>query len=192
MPDEQVVADGEIMASLRAGSPTAMSELYQRHGRAAFMLAYSMLREQGAAEDIVQEAFLTLWRKADQYRPDHASLRTWLLTIVRNRTIDHLRSSKRARTDLPLLEELGETLGDGQAGGMAQQVERDIEGQRVRAIVAGLPEDQRRTVELVYFGGYTYEEAARLTNTPLGTVKSRLRAAFARLRPLLAEERVGL
>lgn len=177
------------MASLRAGSPTAMSELYQRHGRAAFMLAYSMLREQGAAEDIVQEAFLTLWRKADQYRPENATLRTWLLTIVRNRTIDHLRATKRARTDLPLLEELGDTLGDAQAGEMAQQVERELAGQRVRAIVADLPEDQRRAIELVYFGGYTYEETARLTGAPLGTVKSRLRAAFARLRPLLAEEK---
>ncbi len=189
MPDNPGEADTELMASLRAGSPTAMSELYQRHGRAAFMLAYSMLREQGAAEDIVQEAFLTLWRKGDQYRPENATLRTWLLTIVRNRTIDHLRATKRARTDLPLLEELGETLGDAQAGEMAQQVERELAGQRVRAIVASLPEDQRRAIELVYFGGYTYEETARLTGAPLGTVKSRLRAAFARLRPLLAEEK---
>ncbi len=189
MQDATAIADVELMAALRAGSSEAMSALYNRHGRAAYLLAFMMLREQGAAEDVVQDAFLTVWRKADQYDAAQASLRTWLLTIVRNRTIDVLRSGKRQRTELPLLEGLEETVGAEARSEMATGVEDGLVRARVRQVVAELPSDQRRTIELIYFGGYTYEEAARLTNAPLGTVKSRLRAAFAKLRPLLATER---
>jgi RNA polymerase sigma-70 factor (ECF subfamily) len=147
------------------------------------------MREQGAAEDIVQDAFLALWRKSGQYDERFASLRTWFLTIVRNRAIDVLRSGRRQRMDLPLLEEIEETAGEGARTEMAEGVEEALLRERVREVVAGLPLEQRRTVELIYFGGYTYEEAARLTDAPLGTVKSRLRSAFQKLRPLLASER---
>ena len=181
--------DGELVRDLLAGSSEAMRQIYSRHGRAAYLLAYTMLREQGAAEDIVQEAFLTVWRKSEQYDERQASLRTWILTIVRNRSIDLLRSGKHRRTELPLLEELEETANPEAGASVSGLVEDELSRRAVAEAVAQLPEDQRRTIELVYFGGYTYEEAARLTDAPLGTVKSRLRAAFQKLRPLLASER---
>lgn len=183
------LSDEELIRDLGVGNADAMGELYARHGRPAYLLAYTMLRDEGVAEDVVQDSFLAVWRKAEQFDAGYGSLRTWLLSIVRNRAIDVIRSGRRQRLDLPLLDELEETAAAGGRANVSEQVERAFSRKAVADAVAGLPEDQRRTVQLIYFGGYTYEEAARLTNTPLGTVKSRLRAAFQKLRPLLAEER---
>jgi RNA polymerase sigma-70 factor (ECF subfamily) len=163
----------------------ALAELYDRHGAVAHGVAYRILGERSAAEDVVQEAFLAAWRHAAGYRPERGSARAWLLTIVHHAAIDrHRRRRKREATDVPF---------DDVAFGMASRGDDPftaaasaIEAEQVRGALAGLPVEQRRAIELAFFGGLTHQEVAERTGEPLGTVKGRMRLGLKKLSVLLA------
>ncbi|MGH2586016.1 MAG: RNA polymerase sigma factor [Dehalococcoidia bacterium] len=178
--------DEVLLDRLTRQDTTALDALYTRYGRMAFALAYRVLGSPEAAEDVVQEAFLSIWRHAESYQQARGHARGWLLTVVRNRAIDALR----AREARP---KVGATLDDIQSlpadsGDPADEALRLADAATVRTALASLPPEQRETVELAFFSGLSYPEVAERTSTPLGTVKSRMRLALERLRGLLLAE----
>ncbi len=160
------------------GSPESAAMLYDRYGTLAYTLAYRIVQDRGIAEDVVQEAFLAVWRNADRYDVARGSVRTWLCQIVRNRALDRLRgTSRRAREDRSL-DDLVSLASSADV--VADVLQRD-EGRSVAAAVAALPAGQREAIQLAYYGGYSQTEIATRTGLPLGTVKGRTRAALRAL-----------
>jgi RNA polymerase sigma-70 factor (ECF subfamily) len=179
-------SDEDVLAAVQARDDAALAELYDRYGRLAFGLAYRILGERGVAEDVVQEAFLAVWRRADSYRTDRGSVRGWLMSIVHNASIDRRRGRfKREQGDVAL-DELAFKL-ETDADETFATVAEGIVAEQVRRALTGLPEEQRQAIELAYFGGLTQQEIAVRTGTPLGTVKSRLRLGLHKLRGLLQD-----
>jgi RNA polymerase sigma-70 factor, ECF subfamily len=183
--DIRNLADEEAMQLVGDGNPRAFELVYDRHGGAAFSLAYRMVGNRVAAEDIVQEAFLSIWRSRLRYDQSRGSVRTWVLGIVHNRAIDALRrgaTHDRKRETLDGVEERLEA-------GVRTDVEaaRRDEARTVRSALDTLPEDQRRTIELAYFGGFSHSQIAELLDQPIGTVKGRMRLGLDKLRRQLAE-----
>ena len=173
------------MALVQRGDARAFEAIYDRHSPAAFSLAYRIAGSRNAAEDIVQEAFLSVWRSGVRYKPERGNLRSWLLSVVHNRAIDWLRRSAvhtRRQVDAEGIEErkAAPELTDVEA------VRRD-EAQTVRSAMERLPQDQLRVVELAYFGGFTHSQIAELLGEPLGTVKGRMRLALDKMRDGLGE-----
>ncbi len=166
----------------------AFSALYDRHGAQAFAVAYRIVGIPEAAEEVVQDAFLTIWRRADQYAPARGEVRTWLLTIVRNRAIDQLRSRQSGPRVAATIEDVGATLAA--PDDTSTSALRELDAKVVRAAVAGLPALQREVVTLAYFDGLSYPEVAARTGAPLGTVKSRMYLALTRLRGALVSDQV--
>lgn len=181
------VSDQALLARLVSRDEEALAALYDLHGRTAFSLAYRMVGDGETAEEVVQEAFLAVWRRAETYRPERGTVRGWLLTVVRNRAVDVLRARDgRTRDGTPAarpvsIDDLALAAGDDPE----EEVVRAATGAAVRAAVAELPPAQREVIELAYFGGLAYPEVAARTGVPLGTVKSRMRLALARLRATL-------
>jgi RNA polymerase sigma-70 factor (ECF subfamily) len=145
----------------------------------AYSLAYRMMGERQAAEDLVQESFLKMWRAAGSYRVERASVRTWVLSIVRNRGIDHLRSSASRRRTQDKVEAQTPASQPSEAFGEAW---RNSQGEQVREALRGLPQEQLKVLELAYFSGYTHTEIAGLLDLPLGTVKGRMRLGLKKVR----------
>lgn len=178
-------SDADLLTAIQRRDDGALAELYDRHGAVAHGVAYRILGERSAAEDVVQEAFLSAWRHAAGYRPERGSARAWLLTIVHHAAIDrHRRRHKREGTDVPL---------DDVAFGLASRGDdpftaaaSGIEAEQVRGALAGLPGEQRRAIELAFFGGLTHQEVAERTGEPLGTIKGRMRLGLKKLSVLLA------
>jgi RNA polymerase sigma-70 factor, ECF subfamily len=158
----------------------ALESLYEAYHRQAIGLAYRLLGDRGDAEDVVQDAFLALWRSMDRYDPERGSVRTWLLTIVRNRALDVLRS-RRAHPASPLDESV--PFADGTD--LVRLVEARIDGARARNALAELPDEQRRTIEMAYLAGLSHSQIASRTDEPLGTIKGRVRLGLQRLRLIL-------
>lgn len=184
--DDQAVTDETLLARLRSQDEWALSALYDRHGRLAFSLAYRIVGNPETAEDVVQEAFLSIWRRAQTYRPERGSVRNWLLSVVRNRAIDVVRGRATSPATM-LVDDLPLVAPDSPE----TEAIRAAEGRTVRAALAELPPEQREVVELAYFGGLAYPEVAARTGVPLGTIKSRMRLALERLRALLAAHELG-
>jgi RNA polymerase sigma-70 factor, ECF subfamily len=183
--DLRDLADEEVMQLVQSGNPRAFELVYDRHGGAAFSLAYRMVGNRGAAEDIVQEAFLSIWRSRLRYDQARGSVRTWVLGIVHNRTIDSLRRSMvhdRRRETMEGVEERQEAPERTEV-----EVARREEARSIRDALLTLPDEQRKTIELAYFGGFTQSELADRLGQPLGTIKSRMFAGLTRLRELLSE-----
>ena len=174
------LADEELMQLVRRGEPDAFEVVYERHSNAAFSLAYRMCGTRPAAEDVVQEAFVSLWRSGARYDPTRGSVRTWVLGIVHNRAIDALRRSvvhDRRRASDEGIEERFE------AGERTEvEVARRDEAAEVRAALQTLPAEQSRVIDLAYFGGFTHTEIASMLDTPIGTVKGRMRLGLEKLR----------
>jgi RNA polymerase sigma-70 factor (ECF subfamily) len=178
--------DEDVLAAVQGRDDGALAELYDRYGRLAFGLAYRILGERGVAEDVVQETFLAVWRRAGSYRAERGSVRGWLMSIVHNAAIDRRRGRfKREQSDVAL-DDLAFMLETDAEETFAMVAER-IVAEQVRRALAGLPDEQRQTIELAYFGGLTQQEIAARTGTPLGTVKSRLRLGLHKLRGLLQD-----
>ncbi|HLZ08217.1 MAG TPA: sigma-70 family RNA polymerase sigma factor [Chloroflexota bacterium] len=174
--------DESLLRRLAGGDSGALGALYDRFGRLAYALAYRMLADQTAAEDVVQEAFVSVWRNAPAFNPERGSVRAWLLTAVRNRCIDTLRgprlaSKHEAPVDLALEAEARDDV--------LESVLRNLQAQDIQRALDGLPEEQRTTVNLAFFGGLTHTQIAAQTRVPLGTVKGRMRLALDKLRELL-------
>lgn len=177
-------AEDQLVAQrLADGDDSALAELYDRHGRTAFSLAYRIVGDAETAEEVVQEVFLAVWRRAGSYRPERGSVRAWLLTAVRNRGIDVLRA-RQSRPRTTVIDDLPLAAPDDPAQLALSRATADS----VRAAVAKLPKDQRTAVELAYFAGLSYPEIAARLGVPLGTIKSRLRLALERLRGQLERE----
>ena len=174
------LADEDLMQLVRRGEAPAFEVVYERHSSAAFSLAYRMCGTRAAAEDVVQEAFLSLWRSGARYDRARGSVRTWMLGIVHNRAIDSLRRSvvhDRRRASDEGIEERFEARERTET-----EVARLDEAHEIREALETLPPEQCRVIELAYFGGFTQTEIATMLETPIGTVKGRMRLGLEKMR----------
>jgi RNA polymerase sigma-70 factor (ECF subfamily) len=183
--DLQRLADEDLMPLVEAKNSDAFGIVYDRHGGAAYSLAYRMVGDRSAAEDITQEAFISLWRTGARYDRARGSVRTWLLGIVRNRAIDLLRRGVLQAPTLTFDEEMQEKRPSSEETD-TEALRRDA-ARQVRGALSVLPSDQMRVIELAYFGGLTHSEIAETLDMPLGTVKGRMRLAMDKIRGQLAE-----
>lgn len=167
------------MSLVHEGNSDAFATLYDRHGRAAYSLAYRMMGERQAAEDLVQDVFLRVWRSTASYRPDRGSVRTWILTIVHNRGIDQLRSMSSRRRTQDKVEASAQTSQPSEA---FAETWRNAQRDQVRDALKTLPPEQLKILELAYFSGYTHVEIAELMDLPLGTVKGRMRLGLKKIK----------
>ncbi|HVQ59126.1 MAG TPA: sigma-70 family RNA polymerase sigma factor [Solirubrobacterales bacterium] len=180
------LADEELMPLVGEKDPEAFEVFYDRHGGVAYSLAYRIVGERGAAEDVTQEAFISIWRSGARFDPTRGSVRSWLLSVVRNRAIDFLRSKagkapKLAFDDDAILEQRA-----------AEELTEDVAMQRetaseVRGVLGQLPGEQSKVIQLAYFGGFSQSEIAQMLGVPLGTVKGRMRLGLEKIRGELAE-----
>jgi RNA polymerase sigma-70 factor (ECF subfamily) len=177
------LADEDLMARVREGEIAAFEIIYERHSSVAFSLAYRICGTRPAAEEVVQEAFLALWRNGARYDRGRGSVRTWVLGIVHNRAIDSLRRSLVHERRWTSDEGIAERLVAPQRT-EAEAVHND-EAREIRAALDALPEDQARVIELAYFGGFTHTEIAELLGAPVGTIKGRMRLGLDKLRHAL-------
>ncbi len=171
------------MQLVRGGNPRAFELLLERHGGAAFSLAYRMVGNRVTAEDVSQEAFLSIWRSRLRYDRARGSVRTWVLGIVHNRAIDALRRSMvhdRRKETLDGIEERFEARERTDV-----EAARREEARTVRDALETLPEEQRKTLELAYFGGFSHSQIAELLGVPIGTVKGRMRLGLEKMRAQL-------
>ena len=173
------MTDEQLLAKVAAGDEPALTTLYERYRGLAFSLALRVVGDSARAEDVVQDAFLSVWRKAASYAPGRGSARTWLSSIVRNRAIDVVRATReRAVADD---EELLLGIHDPSPA-VFDQVAASIDGETTRAALRELPAEQRQAVAMAYFVGLSHSEIATHTGLPLGTVKSRVRLGVQRMR----------
>lgn len=180
-------SDEALLVAIAGREERAIAALYDRYGGLAYSLAYRILGERGAAEDAVQEAFLSVWRRAASFAAERGSVRAWLLSIVHHRAIDRLRGKTgRARHDAPLDELDRVAAVEDPWREVAGNLQRDL----LRQVLATLPDAQRRTIELAYFDGYTQQQIAGLMGVPVGTVKGRMRLGLHKLRDVL--DRAGI
>ena len=179
---EQAARDDLLAERIRSGDRDALGTLYDQYAPLAMATALRVVPDRAAAEDLVHDAFVTIWSKIELFDAGRGTLRAWLLVIVRNRAID------RARATRPTVE-VGEA--DAQAllptspnPTWAEAIAR-LSRADLRAAVDALPAEQRQAIELAYYGGHTYREIAVMTGVPQGTASGRLRLALAKLRDTL-------
>lgn len=179
------LSDAELVARLALSDEAAFGELYDRYSSAAYGLALRVTNSQETAEEIVQDAFMKLWRNPTGFDASRAALSTFLLTLVRNASIDTLR---RLRPTMPLEDDDGDPLPiASRDSGPLERAELAQLAVRVQAAMQDLSVAHRQTVELAYFKGQSREEIAEVMNVPVGTVKSRLKYALDKLRAVLGE-----
>ncbi|HKU82133.1 MAG TPA: sigma-70 family RNA polymerase sigma factor [Candidatus Tumulicola sp.] len=168
-------ADG-LMARVRRRDPNAFESIYDLHHRLVYGIAARMLGDATSAEDVTQSVFLKVWNSPESYRGGNFA--AWIVRVTRNRALDVLRRrAARGETELP------ESLPEGES--MEDAAVARFDAERVRRALTALPDEQRRAIELGFFGGVTHEEIARSTATPLGTVKTRIRSGLQKLRAAL-------
>lgn len=184
-PSPATPADADLVQHLTDGDGTALGELYRRYGRACYSLARRICADDGLAEDVVQEVFLTLWRDPQRFDVTRGAFATWLLTLIHHKSVDAVRreSANRRRT-VPALE-AGEDWSPNPVPGADQAAMAQVAADHVREALHRLPAEQRQALALAYYGGHTQREVAALIGIPLGTVKSRMFAGIQRLRSLL-------
>ncbi|HTX46720.1 MAG TPA: sigma-70 family RNA polymerase sigma factor [Solirubrobacteraceae bacterium] len=177
------------MVLVRDGDARAFEVIFDRHGDQAFSLAYRMCGRRAMAEDIVQEAFVSLWRGGARYDRARGSVRTWVLSAVHNRAIDAFRHES-AKSALDVRDDgIAERLESGER--TDREAERRDDARQVRTALEELPGEQRQVIELAYFGGFTHTQIAEMLSLPAGTVKGRMRLGLSKLRVTLADG-VGL
>jgi len=174
-----ILADEDLISLVEAADAEAFATLYDRHSRAAFSLAYRMMGERQASEDLTQDAFLKVWRGASSYRAERGSVRTWILSIVHNRGIDQIRSqASRRRTQ----EKIEASAPRSQPSEAFAETLKNSQRDQVREALDTLPPEQLKVLELAYFSGYTHVEMSDLLRLPLGTVKGRMRLGLKKIR----------
>jgi RNA polymerase sigma-70 factor (ECF subfamily) len=173
------------MRLVAGGDANAFEIVLERHEDAAFSLAYRMCGSRAAAEDVAQESFLAIWRGGARYDRTRGSVRSWTLGIVHNRSIDSLRRSN--------VHDRRRVNDDGLAEALEAPEKTDLQAidnaaaSEIRVALGELPREQRRVVELAYFGGFTHTEIAAMLDTPVGTIKGRMRLALEKLRGQLED-----
>jgi RNA polymerase sigma-70 factor, ECF subfamily len=178
-PNGVSAADTDVLRRLAAGDRDAVAELYDRHAARVLGLAYRIVRNSGDAEDVVQEVFSQAWRTARNYEPSRGSVAGWLLMMARSRAIDRLRA-RQSRPPVDAAPDLDGLPSD--TASMSDRVVANQQAANVRAAMLALPPEQKIALELAYFEGLTHSEIAERLQIPLGTAKTRIRAALASLR----------
>jgi RNA polymerase sigma-70 factor (ECF subfamily) len=182
----QRLADEELMTLVDRKDANAFEVFYERHGGAAYSLAHRIVGDRATAEDVTQEAFLSMWRSRARFDPARGSVRSWSLGIVRNRAIDALR---RSAGNAPKLDLDDDAVLESQRSADrtdAEAIRRDT-ARHVRGALGALPREQSHVIELAYFGGFSHSEIAEMLGMPLGTVKGRMRLGLEKVRASLAE-----
>jgi RNA polymerase sigma-70 factor, ECF subfamily len=184
------LADEELMALVQDDAdPRAFAVVFDRHAGAAFSLAYRMCGRRAVAEDVVQDAFLSLWRSASRFDPARGSVRAWVLRATHNRAIDAFRRSSAKDARDVADEGVAERIEARER--TDEEVERREDVRQVRAALEAIPRDQRQVIELAYFGGFTHTQIAEMLDLPAGTVKGRMRLGMTKMRMAL-DERSGV
>jgi RNA polymerase sigma-70 factor (ECF subfamily) len=183
--DLRALADEDLMALVGDGDARAFEVIFDRHSAAAFSLAYRMCGRRAMAEDVVQEAFMSLWRSGARYDRRRGSVRNWVLGVVHNRAIDAFRRGVVRESRNVSDEGLADRLQASERTEL--EVARREEARHVRVALDELPTEQRQVVELAYFGGFSHSQIAEMLELPAGTVKGRMRLALTKMRMTLAE-----
>ncbi|HEX5593404.1 MAG TPA: sigma-70 family RNA polymerase sigma factor [Solirubrobacterales bacterium] len=180
------LADEELMPLVGRKDPEAFEVLYDRHGGAAYSLAYRIVGDRAAAEEVTQEAFISVWRSGARFDAARGSVRSWLLSVVRNRAIDFLRSKagKAPKLDFDDESVLEQRPASERTEEEALRRETAVE---VRGAIGRLPGEQAKVIQLAYFGGFSHSEIAEILSLPMGTVKGRMRLGLEKIRGELAE-----
>lgn len=181
VPEDAAPVDqaGELLQRVARGDRAAFTRLYDMLSPRVFGLILRVLVDRSQSEEVLQEVFLEIWQSAQRFAPNRGQGRSWVLTIAHRRAVDRVRSSQ-ASADRDVRAGLREL--DVAHDGVAEQAELRIEGRKVAAALAALPEPQREALTLAYYGGYSQSEIAALVGAPLGTVKTRMRDGLSRLR----------
>ena len=172
--------DAALVALVTEGDGAALEALYARYGRVAYSLARRILANEQLAQDAVQEVFLAVWRDAGRYDPTKGGFSTWLLSMTHHKAVDSVRREENLRKRRAPADAL--EFHESDARSVDDEVWSTLRRERVREALATLPDPQREALGLAYYGGYTQREIAKLTDTPLGTVKTRMLAGMRRLR----------
>jgi RNA polymerase sigma-70 factor (ECF subfamily) len=180
------LADEELMPLVGRHDPDAFEVLYDRHGGAAYSLAYRVVGDRAAAEEVTQEAFISVWRSGARFDAARGSVRSWLLSVVRNRAIDFLRSRAGKAPKLTFDDDSVLEQRPAEESTEREALERETAGE-LRGALGKLPGEQSKVIELAYFGGFSHSEIAQILGLPMGTVKGRMRLGLEKIRGELAE-----
>jgi RNA polymerase sigma-70 factor, ECF subfamily len=182
---DDVSPDAALVQRLLRRDVNAFEQIYKRHARIVYSLVLRILRQVATAEEVVQEIFLQVWRNSAQYDARRGPFTPWLLTLARNRALDHLRlKGERQRR----VEDQSDPLVSGSIAKSVspprfeEALDEKRRGERVRALIGALPAQQRKALELAYFEGLSHSEIAAALKEPLGTVKSWIRSALLKLK----------
>jgi len=184
--------DEYLISAICKGEESAIEVLYERYHRYAYSLAYRILRDPVASEDIVQDAFLSIWRKASSYQAQNGSVQSWIQAIVRHRTIDKIRASAHREYQWTPLQADNEQDPPGEQPDVWEQAWQSEQHRIILEVMVQIPSEQRMVIELAYFGGLTHAEISEQCHIPLGTVKGRMRLGLQKMKSLLAEQRLGV
>jgi RNA polymerase sigma-70 factor (ECF subfamily) len=184
LKDPDLDNDVDLLRNIGVGDRSAFSRFYDQYSKLLFSIAFKILNDSKEAEDVLQEVFLQIWDKAAQYDPRLGKPVSWAVTLTRNKSIDHIRSSQRrsklmeqASTEMAVREDCAETANETVRGRESAEL--------IARAVAELPEDQRNAIEMAFFSGLTQNEISETLKTPLGTIKARIRRGMLRLRDRL-------
>ena len=183
------LADEDLLTLVERGDPDAFEVIYERHSRVAYSLAFRLLGDRHLAEDLVQDAFLAVWRGAAGYASARGSVRNWMLSILHNRGVDRLRTLGAMSRRQDALEQM-ELRRPDEPDAAELAISHALAG-TVRDELRDLPSEQSEVLRLAYYGGFTHQEISQMLQLPLGTVKSRMRLGLERLRRGMGETGVA-
>ena len=181
----RAVEDAALVSGVGRRDADALEALYERYGRPCYALARRVVNDDGLAQDVMQEVFLTLWRSSDRFDVERGNFASWLLAMTHHKAVDAVRREENLRKRRTSIDVLQYT--ESELPAVADEVWSGLRRDQVRAALRTLPPPQREALALAYFGGYTQREIAGLTGLPLGTVKTRMLLGMRRLRDTLRE-----
>lgn len=181
--------DASLIRSIAGAQTEALSELYDRYNRLVFSVAFAILGDHAAADEVTLDVFVRVWRGAGSYRPELGKVSTWLVSITRHHAVDILRW-QNSRPEAHSLHWKDTFAASEAVREPEEETELALQRELVRKAVVQLPEEQRQALILAYFRGYTHEQIAKKLKTPLGTIKTRIRLAMQKLRHFLEDEEV--